>query len=400
VIQIGYSLFLNLQFRLSNFRIAASRYVITNRFMQKLLILSSNTGEGHNSAAAAIQAAAAAAGLQSSIRKPLEESGHVARRLANLYNTLLTRRPQWMTNYLRLIDFLRPNEREFLYRTVRRFIETFLETEKPGAILSVHPMLNHSIPRFIKEHRLKIPVFTFLTDPFPPFWRGWASPYIDRYFVVREEARRGLLRMGVEPSRIEEVPMPVRPEFQPATMTEIQRFRAQLDLDGGNIILVNGGARGGGPVFEIYQTVKNAASAAVNILVICGRNEALRTRIEQLKHVRTRTFGFVTDIHRFIAASDLVLTKPGAMSTYEALACRVPPVLLGILALMPQESGMFHAASRHGFGYSVSTFPELTDVIRRGRHDWERKRQALRSFYQSSSGRELIERIQPVHARA
>ena len=374
------------------------RYAITTPFMQKLLILSSNTGEGHNSAASAIKTAAAAAGLECSIRKPLEESGHLARKLGNLYNALLTRRPQWMNSYLRFIDVVRPNDREFLYRSVRRFIERFLDTERPDTLLSVHPMLNHLIPRFIKEQRLNISVCTFLTDPFPPFWRGWASPYVDRYFVVREEARRGLLDMGVDPARIDDVPMPVRPEFKPATMSEVQNFRAELDLDDNSTILLNGGARGGGPVFEIYQAVKNAASSAANIVVVCGRNQALRSRIERLKHSRTRTFGFVADIHRFVAAADLVLTKPGAMSTYESLACSVPPVLLGILALMPQESGMFGAATRYGFGYAVSSFPELTDVIRRGRHDWERKRQELRNFYRTSSGQELIERIQPVHA--
>lgn len=367
--------------------------------MPKVLILSSDTGEGHNSAAAAVRAAAIVAGIQASIRKPLEESGHLARTLGGLYNTLLTRKPQWMTSYLRLIDFIRPNDREVIFKSVRRFVEKFLEAERPELLLSVHPMLNHVIPRFIKQERLDIPIHTLLTDPFPPFWRGWASPYVDRYFVVRDEARQALTAMGVEPSRIENVPMPVRPEFVPATLNEIDDFRQEHRLDDASTILVNGGARGGGPVLQIYETVK-AAAASANILVICGRNVTLRKQIERLQHARTRAFGFVTDIHRFIAASDLVLTKPGAMSTYEALACGVPPVLLGILALMPQESGMFSAASRFGFGYSVSSFAELADVIRLGRHGWNRKRETLHDFYRTSSGKELIERMQPVHARA
>jgi UDP-N-acetylglucosamine:LPS N-acetylglucosamine transferase len=329
----------------------------------------------------------------------VEESGHLARTLGDLYNALLTRKPHWMTKYLRLIDFIRPNDREFLYRGVRRFIERFLSDERPHTILSVHPMLNHFVPRFIKEQRLNISCCAFLTDPFPPFWRGWASPYVDHYFVVRPEARQALRSMGINSTKIENVPMPVRPQFIPATMTEIQNFRTEFELDDTSTILVNGGARGGGPVFDIYQTVKKAASSS-NIIVICGRNHALRSKIERLSHHKTRAVGFVSDIHRFVAASDLVLTKPGAMSTYETLACGVPPVLLGILALMPQESGMFEAASRYGFGYSVATFSDLADVIRLGRHDWNRKREAIQRFYRRSSGGELIERMQPVHARA
>src|SRR5437870_4781915 len=132
--------------------------------MSKLLILSSNTGEGHNSAASAIQYAADAAGIDTSTRRPLEESGRINRTLGSFYNTLLKRKPQWMTAYLRLIDIVRPNERDFLYRTVRKFVSKLVRFEDPDVVLSVHPMLNHFIQRNIKEERLGIPCCTFVTD--------------------------------------------------------------------------------------------------------------------------------------------------------------------------------------------------------------------------------------------
>ena len=67
--------------------------------MTKLLILSSDTGEGHNSAAAAIENAARSAGLEATIRKPLEGSTKLNRSLGKFYNALLTYRPQWMSLY-------------------------------------------------------------------------------------------------------------------------------------------------------------------------------------------------------------------------------------------------------------------------------------------------------------
>src|SRR5262245_3984687 len=144
--------------------------------MTNLLILSSDTGEGHNSAAAAIHDAAKAAGFQSKICKPLEESNPVNRSLANFYNTLLTHAPQWMGWYYRFIEKTSPNQTDIFYPKVRKYIGRLIESEKPGILLSVHPMLNHFIQRFIKEEALGIPCYTFVTDPFPPFWRGWASP--------------------------------------------------------------------------------------------------------------------------------------------------------------------------------------------------------------------------------
>src|SRR5206468_4941402 len=190
--------------------------------MTKLLILSSDTGEGHNSAAAAIENAARSAGFDAKIRKPLEESTKVNRSLANFYNVLLTHRPQWMGWYFHFIDGTRPNEREFLYQKVRGYIGRFVDRESPDIVLSVHPMLNHFIPRFIKEEGLGIPCYSFITDPFPPFWRGWTSPFIDRYFVATDEALQALTASGIPAWRIDCVSMPVRSRFMPATAPEIQ----------------------------------------------------------------------------------------------------------------------------------------------------------------------------------
>jgi 1,2-diacylglycerol 3-beta-galactosyltransferase len=294
---------------------------------------------------------------------------------------------------------MRPNEREFFYSKVRKYIGRFVEAEAPDVVLSVHPMLNHFIPRYIKEEGLGIPCYTFLTDPFPPFWRGWSSPYIDRYFVPTDEALQALTATGIPAWRIDRIPMPVRPRFAPATMTEIQGFRNALKLDDAGIILINGGARGGGPVKKVYETIRKADNRS-NILVVCGKNSRLRWRIERMKDPRTRTFGFLEDIHRYVAAADLVVTKPGALSAYEALACQTPVLFTALRCMMPQESGLFDAAHHYDFGFTARTFDEIRAVIRKGPGEWNRKRESIPQFYMAASAAELIERIQPVDVQA
>jgi processive 1,2-diacylglycerol beta-glucosyltransferase len=364
--------------------------------MTKLLILSSDTGEGHNSAAAAIENAARSVGFETKIRKPIEESATINRSLANFYNVLLTYRPQWMSWYFRLIDGTRPNECEFLYQRVRGYIGRFIDQESPDIVLSVHPMLNHAIPRFIKEEGLGIPCYSFLTDPFPPFWRGWTSSYIDQYFVPTDEALQALTASGIPAWRIERVSMPVRNQFAPSSVSDTQIFLRTLKLPQASTILINGGARGGGPILKIYRSIRRNALDA-NILVVCGRNTRLRSRIERMQDSRTRTFGYLEDIHRYIAASDLVVTKPGALSTYEALACGVPVLLTGLRCLMPQESGLFDAAHHYDFGFGAKTYDELESFIRKGPLEWNRKRESIAQFYTPCSTAQLIERIQPVH---
>src|SRR5262249_42706401 len=110
-------------------------------------------------------------------------------------------------------------------------------------------------------------------------------------------------------------------------------------------------------------------------------------------------FGFLEDIHRYIAAADLVITKPGSLSTYEALACQVPVVLTSLSCLMPQESGLFEAARQSDFGFGAQTFGELEDIVRQGPSQWNRKREFICRFYTPLSPTGLIERLHPLNAR-
>jgi processive 1,2-diacylglycerol beta-glucosyltransferase len=361
--------------------------------MQRMLILSSDTGEGHNSAARALGETAVEAGWQVSVRKPLEESAAGYRSLGGIYNLLLTYRPGWVGMFAKSIELIKANEANIFYRLVRGYIQSFIESEEPAAIVSVHPMLNHMIQRWISEQNLQIPCYTFVTDPFPPFWKGWASGYVTRYFVLTDEAATRLAADGVEPDRIERVSMPLGSGFHIRGPAEVAELRSALDVEG-ETILVNGGARGGGRLRRLVHAVLEAAPTA-NILVVCGHNNRVRRSLDKLKDQRVRTFGFVNDIHRLIGAADLVITKPGALSTYESLASAVPAVLTAIGGLMPQESGLFQAAGDHGFGFGVRTLDELRAVVRQGVAGWKAKREAINRFYRPGSSPNLIDRIQP-----
>jgi UDP-N-acetylglucosamine:LPS N-acetylglucosamine transferase len=360
--------------------------------MPRLLILSSDTGEGHNSAAAAISERATARDWNVSIRKPPEEATAVYRTLNGVYNFLLTHRPGMVGILAAVLDRCRPNEADWLYRHVGNFIERMLGSEEPDVVLSVHPMLNHMIQRTVKEKGLRTGCATFVTDPYPPFWRAWSSPFIDRYFVLTPEAGAELERQGIPAARIERVPMPLRGGFRRYEPAEIEAFRSRLGI-GGAMIVVNGGARGGGPVARIAQTVLHTLSD-VDVIVLCGTNARLRDDLSQKAHSRLHPMGFVDDIHSVIASADLVITKPGALSVYETLAAQVPAVLSAIGGLMPQESGMFRAVGDHGFGFAVRTLDELARVLEKGADGWRAKQDAIAGFYAPDSTPHLVERIE------
>jgi UDP-N-acetylglucosamine:LPS N-acetylglucosamine transferase len=365
--------------------------------MRRLLILSSDTGEGHNSAADAIQQSASEAGWLASTRKPSDDSSYGYRSLNGLYNFLLTHGPGLVGLLAKTIELLKPNEADFCYYQVHDYIRRLVRDEEPDIILSVHPMLNHLIQRWVGEQGLNIRCYTFVTDPFPPFWKGWSSPYIHRYFVLTDEAASELAANGVAEERIERVAIPMRSGFRPHTPEEVAALRSRFKIQG-NVILINGGARGGGPMRRLVQAIRDAAPE-FNLLVVCGHNTALRNQLDRIPNAKLRTFGYVEEMHALVGTADLIVTKPGALSTYESLASGVPAVLTGIGGLMPQESGLFDAARRQGFAFAVRTLDELRTVVSKGMDEWRGKRDAIAGFYNPDGVPELIERIEPSHVR-
>jgi hypothetical protein len=67
---------------------------------------------------------------------------------------------------------------------------------------------------------------------------------------------------------------------------------------------------------------------------------------------------------------------------------------------MPQESGLFNAAHHYDFGFAAKSLREVEGIVSKGPGEWNRKRESILQFYQSSSADQLIERIQPVDVEA
>src|SRR4028118_230980 len=134
----------------------------------KILIISSDTGGGHRSAAVAI-----AAGLQKffagnsyavRVVRAIEESHSISARLVNLYNWVLRHRQHWMKYLYWAVNRFRPETREFFYRRRVGYVGELFERWCPHVVVSVHPLTQHAIGRVFRELNPgdKIPLRTVL----------------------------------------------------------------------------------------------------------------------------------------------------------------------------------------------------------------------------------------------
>src|ERR1044071_2861241 len=161
----------------------------------KILIISSDTGGGHRSAAAAIVAGVQKffAGDSYAVRvvRAIEESHRLSEKMVRLYNWVLRNRQHWMKDLYWGVNRFRPETREFFSRRSVGCVKDIFGRWCPHVVVSVHPLTQHAIARVLKELGLaeKIPLVTVVTDPCYGFWKGWACHDVSLYLVASPEAR-------------------------------------------------------------------------------------------------------------------------------------------------------------------------------------------------------------------
>lgn len=194
-------------------------------------------------------------------------------------------------------------------------------------------LCTHFLPCQLAAGRSNIPFALAVTDF--TLHRFWVQPGVARYFVATQDLATQL-RSRVTGAKIDVTGIPVRPDVLQALPGEAARAAFGLDA-ARRTVLVMGGGLGIG-VAESVVALLERGPRDLQILAVCGRNEASRVRLEALaESYRSqapaatapdlRVFGRVGRIPDLMAAADLVITKPGGLTCSEALALGRPLIL-------------------------------------------------------------------------
>lgn len=252
-------------------------------------------------------------------------------------------------------------------RVQRRLLEGFarraaahLERDRVDLIVSNHGLLTTGLALAKRYHGLDVPVLTFATEPHA-ISAYWADPWADYILVPSEDIRRSLERMGVPDRQLEVVGYPVQQAFLEAR--EQSEARRSLRLEERFTCLVSLGGEGISASPLALVSALRAEAPALQLVVICGRNETLRGELLELQAPELRVEGFVPNMADFLAASDVVVGKAGPASVYEALAVGRPVLVTGYAGL--NERGVVRFLERRSLGRLVHGDAELRREVRR-----------------------------------
>jgi 1,2-diacylglycerol 3-beta-galactosyltransferase len=341
----------------------------------EVLLFTIDAGGGHRAAARALVAAAEERDTPwrfrvESFQKVLLPLDVLKRAtglsLEDAYNLILRRR--WsalMVPLLRVMHGVIRVRRPAIVRTLAAWLR---EQPRAEAVVSVMPNFNGVMRDALGEAWPGVPLVVVLTDfaDFPKHF--WIEPGIDRVVVGTDEAREQALSLGIPPERVSRVSgMVLHPRFYRAGGPGVRDgVRRELSLSPADfaVTLLFGGK--GSPEIEPLAAVLLDADPALKVIAICGDNPGLLGRlapVEARAPGRLVRLGFTDRVAELLAASDLLVTKPGPGSLAEAFHQRVPVVVVRNIHTIPQERFNTEFVARHGLGTVVRHWRSIPPAV-------------------------------------
>jgi UDP-N-acetylglucosamine:LPS N-acetylglucosamine transferase len=234
--------------------------------------------------------------------------------------------------------------------------------------VSVHPLTQHIFGRILRELNLReqIPLVTVVTDPCYGFWKGWACDDVSLYLVANEDSRRQLIDYGVSPEKIKISGLPLHPKFREVTESDAQEARLAYGLDPDKFtVFVNAGWIGGGNIPAIFRELVRG-ELDVQAIFLAGKNEGLRLEAEEIaKHARfpVKVIGYSDEIEKLMHSANVMVSKLGGLTTFEALACRLPIIADATTPPMPQEAGTVQLIAKRGAGILLEKASDIVPTI-------------------------------------
>lgn len=278
-----------------------------------ILILTSRFGNGHMAAAKAIRARLLLQWKDANIEivdlMPYIYP-HIHSVIYKSFDYLVTRHPgiyNQLTRMDRHINRLSWRE-SFLRGTA---IAALVRRFKPDLIINTWLLAPSYVSAYKRHYCDPIPSLTCVTDV--GMHPEWIAPETDAYYVCDDNCRKELTALGVHPARVYVGQMPVDP-----------RFRQKQKTDGAckrELLLVGGGL---GLIPDAKKLIAClAAHPGVHLTVITGRNRKLYTYIREY-FPSVHAILFTENMPCYVHKADAILTKPGGMTLFEAVASRTP----------------------------------------------------------------------------
>ncbi len=218
--------------------------------------------------------------------------------------------------------------RNSIHRSNSKKLKVLIQDEfKPDAVVCTQAFPCGMVADYKKYLGLDLPLFGVLTDHAPHSY--WIFDNVDYYIVPSEVSRNHFIRNGVSDTKIRVFGIPIDLRFGENHGKE--EVCKKLGIDSRKrTILIMGGSQGMGPVDNILDSLE-AVAFDFQIMAICGINKRLYKKLtKRVKRYKKKmlVFGLTENVEELMEVSDIIITKPGGLTTSEALTKNLPMIII------------------------------------------------------------------------
>ena len=307
----------------------------------KILILSCNTGEGHNSAGKALKYYFEKNGDECYMADAISfRSETISKIVADGHVFIYTKTPK-------VFDIVYNGAEIFAKKETSRHDSVIFKLLAKGAdklyefivehdfdrIVCFHPFAAQMLTKVFRDHEdlRKIPSYLIATDYTAS--PGAGESKVDVYVTPHKDVEYEFVRRGVPKAKIVPIGIPINPIYTDLPTRESARESLHL-VSEDKVILLMSGSMGCGPIAKIAGRLTEQMDRDTTLVIICGRNEKLYRELLPLasENDKVRLLGFTDKLPIYMKAADLMLTKPGGLSSTEAACAGLPMVLIDAVA--------------------------------------------------------------------
>ena len=222
-----------------------------------------------------------------------------------------------------------------------------LKEYQPDIVISTHPFGSQMCSYLIRKGKITAKIATIMTDFAPHDQWLVGSDFTDYYFVAHENMKKYLKRKDIPDSKIFATGIPLSSKFLKDFRRDEIFKELNLIPDKKTILFFGGGEFGLGKTrtVEIFEGfVKYCKN--MQMLAISGKNEKMKLAFEKIvsrhrKKDSILVFEYTSQVPEFMSISDLVVTKPGGLTTTESLASELPMVIINPIPGQEEENAKF-----------------------------------------------------------
>ena len=224
-----------------------------------------------------------------------------------------------------------------------------LREKNPDLIISTHPFGSQMCSYLKRKNKIKAKIATIMTDFAPHDQWLVGHEFTDYFFVAHDKMKQYLISKNIPESRIFSTGIPISEKFnEKYNKSEIIK-NYNLEENKFTILFFGGGEFGLGKTrtLQIFDNfVQETKNNNIQIIAISGKNPKMKSAFEEIVNTNKAEssviiIGFSNEIPKLMSISDLVVTKPGGLTTSESLASNLPMVVINPIPGQEEENAEF-----------------------------------------------------------